>query len=422
MKKKSNLPFFYLTLLSSLTADALLSFIVPVLVYAYTLDIGMSGLAYGIEWLVRLMVVPVIGRKIDTMGIRPCAIFFDSLKIVACLGFIGCLSSIDNYLTLAVVAGIFGSLVALSNAQTLIVYEKYISEITDEHDGRLERYANFISRADQLAMILGPLIGFFVYGIGIEVAVYLAIPLILLNLYFFISRRYLHAYTINAVAAPVISETENPTKSPLSVMMSSGLFAVLLLIVIASFFSNMLDGTVEAAGVAVIFSNMNLPMSYFAFINIAAGLVGVMATFVFSRLYRKETEVFMLTLVVILEFIAGLGLFLCFEKFSGFILCYALCIGSKILRITLTRIYRIRLIPKQSFASLSSIMTVMGQSSLPLVGLLLYISKQLTLRPEYIIVVAAFMVLTCYVFLIQRWQLKPHAIEQHLHHEEKIKT
>ena len=84
---KPQSPFFYFVLLVTLTGDMLLSFTATILVYAHTQDIAMSGLVYAMEWSSRLLLIPLIGRWIDTQGIRQCAIFFDSCKIVACLLF-----------------------------------------------------------------------------------------------------------------------------------------------------------------------------------------------------------------------------------------------------------------------------------------------------------------------------------------------
>lgn len=68
---------------------------------------------------------------------------------------------IKAHTALAVTTGFFCSLIALSNAQTLIVYEKYIVALNKCLQGRLDSHANFISQADQFAMILEPLIVFF---------------------------------------------------------------------------------------------------------------------------------------------------------------------------------------------------------------------------------------------------------------------
>lgn len=122
---------------------------------------AMSWLVYCIEWSSRFLLILFMGRWVDTLGIRYSSIFFDICKIVACFLFLGAMYMIKAHTALAVTTGFFCSLIALSNAQTLIVYEKYIVALNKCLQGRLDSHANFISQADQFAMILEPLIVFF---------------------------------------------------------------------------------------------------------------------------------------------------------------------------------------------------------------------------------------------------------------------
>jgi hypothetical protein len=386
----------------------LLNFQATILVYAYTQDIAMSGLFYCIEWSSRLLLIPFMGRWIDTLGIRYCSICFDTCKIVACFLFLGAVHMIKEHTALAVITGFFCSLISLSNAQTLIVYEKYIVELNKCQKSRLDRHANFISQADQYAMIVGPLIGLFFCKKSVAFIVCTAIGAYLINLYFFVSRRYLVAYKLDTLQA-YTAEYETTQEESLWTSVGSllrqdaTLAGILFVVVLGNFFSNMLDGTVESAGVAVIFQDMHKPMEHYAFIMIAGGGVGVVATTIFSKIYSAERETLLLLIVVVLEWVAGLGIFASFHHFTAFVFFYALCIGSKVIRGILTRMYRMRTLPSNCFASVSSLVTVLGQLSLPVVGLLLYGTKQYNLLPQFIVLACSFMVLVSCIILLIKW-------------------
>ena len=396
--------FFYFVLLVTLTGDMLLSFTATILVYAHTQDIAMSGLVYAMEWSSRLLLIPLIGRWVDTQGIRQCAIFFDSCKIVACLLFWRATYMIETPTTLAITTGVFCGLIALSNAQTLIVYEKYVADLDKlQPESRLDAYANLISKADQFAMVLGPLLGFFLFKKSLTGVMLMAMIAYLTNLYFFVTKRYAAAHRLESPKTPTAKEQCIWTGIGTLWHQERVLIGTLMLIVTGNFFSNMLDGTVEAAGVAVVFEQMHQPIEYYAFILIAAGGVGVVATMLFSKLYRTNKETLLLLSVVLLEGLAGVGLLINFHNFISFIFFYALCIGSKIIRGTLTRLYRMRTLPSNLFASVSSLMTVLGQLSLPLVGLLLYNAPEHHLRPQYIILVWTVIILACSLALYMRW-------------------
>ncbi|MCG9526216.1 MFS transporter, partial [Providencia rettgeri] len=52
---------FFLMLFCVLTADGLMVFLTPVLVYQLTGSIEYSGLSYALWWLPRILIIPLIG-------------------------------------------------------------------------------------------------------------------------------------------------------------------------------------------------------------------------------------------------------------------------------------------------------------------------------------------------------------------------
>ncbi|MGL4505652.1 MAG: MFS transporter, partial [Aeromonas sobria] len=65
--------------------DQILQFAVPLLVYRSTGSIALSGLAFFIEWLPRLISLPLAGVFADRVGGRRVYILADGLRAAACV-------------------------------------------------------------------------------------------------------------------------------------------------------------------------------------------------------------------------------------------------------------------------------------------------------------------------------------------------
>lgn len=144
-------------------------------------------------------------------------------------------------------------------------------------------------------------------------------------------------------------------------------------------------------------------MEYYAFMLMASGGGGGSGYHCFFKDYGAERETLLLLIVVVLEWLAGVGIFVSFHHFMRFVFFYALCIWSKIIRGILTCMYCMRTLPSNYFSSVSSLVTVLGRLSLPVVGLLLYSIKQYDLIPQFIILACAFIVFVSCIILLIKW-------------------
>lgn len=149
-------------LLLVLTADGLLVFLVPVMVYGLTGSLALSGLAYAMAWLPRIFVTPLVGASVDRWGIRPVSVISDTVKLSGCVMMVAVLLHDPGPLTVTLLGGVLSGLVAIGNAQSLIAYEKMIALTSKDVD----RDVNRLCRIDQLAMVLGPLAGLIGYASG----------------------------------------------------------------------------------------------------------------------------------------------------------------------------------------------------------------------------------------------------------------
>ncbi|WP_428241170.1 MFS transporter [Gynuella sp.] len=373
--KSSMPPVFFYPLLISLLGDLVVSLLAPILVYQYTQSLSLSGLAYAIEWLIRIVMVPLFGKLVDDSGIKKSSILFDCLKLVACL-FIALITVsgvIQSEVYFALLLAVLGGFISVANAQLIIIYEKYISE---NHVYRLniERNSVFITIADQLAMILGALIVIASY----KMLAVLFVTVILsysVNLYFFL---FIYKEETPDASGQVSDFEDNQKHTSVQV---GQLFLMLFIasISVSAFFSNIIDGLVEASGSYVIQSENDMPIELYALISASAGVIGFITSSLTQRLLSMNVRVRNIyCFSVILELIFGLLLFHYYYAFPALLIFYAFCIGSKIPRIVIMRKMRIELIPQAHFAKLSSLIVSISQSALPVIGVLIFYSKNNT--------------------------------------------
>lgn len=353
--------FFYM-LFFVLTADGLMVFLTPVIVYQLTTSIEYSGLTYALWWLPRLFLIPLIGKYIDTLGIRPIAVISDGCKIVGCLFLL--LTHFTSDLMIAISFGLIGSLISIGNSQTLISYEKIIALISHHK----EYHINLMSRMDFLGMIIGPFIGIVFIDLGYKYL--LVIPCLF---YFINAIFFLFFYARKKV------NTENITNSEEHVFFTKKIIyifssPILLFSVFIAIGNNMFDGLIESSGTALIDQVMNLPIKYYGFIDIVAGIFGVLGTYLYSYLNQYISRVW-LTIISISIITISSSLLVFFQSsIMIFIICYAVSIIGKVFSGNVLRILRIEIIPINQLASVSSLIILLNQMILPIVGGLLFFS------------------------------------------------
>ena len=350
-----------LLLLLVLSADALLVFLLPVMVYAQTASLAWSGLAYAMTWLPRIGVTPLVGRSIDRWGVRKVSVLSDVLKCAGCLCVVLMLSAAPDALTVTLLGGLLSGLVAIGNAQSLIAYEKMIALVSRDVD----RDVNLLCRIDQLAMVTGPLCGFLCYAAGVEALLLLAAVLYVSNALCYAFSRVVPDNRCEAAPDATV-----PGPGNLKLILST---PVLVSSVVLAVGNNAFDGLVEAGAVSLIDRAMQLPIEYFAFVDVCAGVCGVAATLLYPRLAAAVPALRLFSAAALLTVVASALMVLSQAYLPGFLVLYALNIAGKVFMTNFCRGLRIRLVPVERLASVSSLMVLMNQAVLPVVGMTLYL-------------------------------------------------
>ncbi|UZE31387.1 MFS transporter [Pseudomonas asplenii] len=374
----------------ALTADALMTFMVPVVVYLLTGSIEYSGLSYAVWWLPRLLLIPMIGQCIDNVGIRPLSIISDIIKTAGCL-FLIFQNSADP-LVISIMFGVVGSLVSIGNSQTLISYEKIIATLSRAR----EHHINLMSRMDFLAMVIGPVVGILLIDFGYKYL--LIIPCLL----YFLNAGYFSWVRLNPIK-------KVNSKNPGSVVgrqavSSLGFIAsvpVLLGVIFLSMGNNMFDGLIESSGAALVELNMNMPVKYFGVIDIVAGAFGVLGTYAYgaTRIRMKRPRLLLMGLF----FVVFPSLFLIAfpASFVIFVLCYAMSIFGKVVCGNVGRMIRIEVIPLHRLASTSSVIVMLNQSVLPIVGMSLFFWGKSTDVVYFLMMLSVMVTLASGCFLVR---------------------
>ncbi|QDX31476.1 MFS transporter [Dickeya poaceiphila] len=350
-------------------ADGLMVFLIPVLVYAETQSLVYSGLSYSIGWLPRIVLTPVLGVLIDRMGVRPVSIASDATKAFGCLLLCLVLNFAEQPLILALACGLLGAGVSIGNAQTITAVEKLIAA----HSRYIDRDANLLTRLDLLGMVLGPVMGMLLYEYGFLTLLYIAATLYLCNAYYFLTSRLFSSTSEFSPKNKIKASHSAPKKRfPLLIIIRNP-FIILMIVLAAG--NNMFDGLVESSGAALIKNQMELPVKYFGFIDICAGAAGFLSTLVYGAALNRLSREALLATGLGLIVIASLLLTTTLDQLGAFLTFYALGIVGKVFTGNIMRTLRLTLIPYERLASTSSLILMLNQSVLPLMGGFLFLSE-----------------------------------------------
>src|SRR3990167_2696141 len=145
--------FMIIRFFSSL-GDQILLFTIPLLVYKATHNIAMSGLAFFIEWLPRVLSLPFAGSLTDQFGGRRIYLFADFIRAMMCiLGFI--LINLLPHFTFYIASLLMGGC-AFFYAQAFIAQESTIPTMVASTD--LHKAQSMIQTLEQTTLVVGPFV------------------------------------------------------------------------------------------------------------------------------------------------------------------------------------------------------------------------------------------------------------------------
>ncbi|MCW7762559.1 MFS transporter [Photorhabdus luminescens] len=144
-----------------LLADQVALLAIPVAIYVLTNDVTWSGLALIIQWLPRIIALPILGGLVDRWNLRNQYLLIDIIRSLVSL----ILVWIDNAHALMVIAGIL----SLLNGYAFIILEYSIATRMDSD--KLVQNQSWLQVIENSTRVAGPALGGFFLTIGfIELA------------------------------------------------------------------------------------------------------------------------------------------------------------------------------------------------------------------------------------------------------------
>ncbi|WP_118180044.1 MFS transporter [Paraburkholderia phosphatilytica] len=151
-------PAFFSSLFLARLADQILLFLVPLVVFQTTHQATWSGIAFFIEALPRYLVFPVCGALCDRVSPIKVLRLSQLYRALACLGGIvgfAAIGGIGWLIALSAFCGVFTS-------QGLVAREVLLPQVFKTH--RFERVLSWSQLAEQLGVVLGPMLAALLLG------------------------------------------------------------------------------------------------------------------------------------------------------------------------------------------------------------------------------------------------------------------
>jgi MFS family permease len=135
-------------------ATTTMAFVVPLMVYTITHNIAWSGASFTLEWLPRLMAIPIAGPFVDRLGATRFFVIADSMRAVVLAGAAIVLFNNPRAWVVVVATAIITGMLAQS---TFVAAEKLGVEVTGT---RSLHYVQAVQVGiDQVVQVLGPIVG-----------------------------------------------------------------------------------------------------------------------------------------------------------------------------------------------------------------------------------------------------------------------
>ena len=350
----------------STVGDQLLQFAVPLIVYAATGSVSLAGLAFMLEWLPRLVSLPVAGLLTDRFGGRRIYTVADGLRAVACVATVLALVRLPGHafgLTAVLMA-----LCAFCYAQAFIALESTVPDLVPKED---------LAKAQSLLQMINNGAGVFGPALGGALLIWIR-PTELLwvaGAMFAVSACGVLALKGLAGQGPVRAGA--PRRSVVDDLRVGvrGLTAkpVLLSLVALSMVLNLMVGFAMATGAALTVGHFKQRDSVFASLQMAVGALSIVAFVLMPWLLRRVSVYRIGTAAFAVSGIGGVLIGVA-PAFPVYVLGYGLCIGLCGLFNVFIRLERLHWIDPQERGRVISLIVLLNQSTMPIAGLLVAVT------------------------------------------------
>jgi MFS family permease len=343
-------------------ADQFLLFAIPLLVYRSTGSVAASGLVFLIEWLPRVLFVPIAGVLADRVdGYRLYLIADVTRAFLASAAFLAVLLWPG---TTVVTLSILAASMSLASVQAYIAMETTLPRfVPQEH---MVRAQSTIQGTEQASMVLGPAIAALLSAVLGTTDLLLATGLLfgLTAINILTLRGSLQQAVTNAEATTVrrvLSSVAEGARTLFKLPAMVGLVGLTMLV-------NLMVGVGMATSAAITTGTFGKSDRFFGILSFAEGLLSIMIFFVIPRLSRRITPLHAILGTFVIICIGGMAIGQA-STFWQFAVGYALLLGTVGILNVFIRAERVRRIPREHLGKTIGVIVLLNQISLPISGL-----------------------------------------------------
>lgn len=342
--------------------DQILQFAVPLLVYRSTGSVALSGLAFFIEWLPRLISLPLAGVFADRVGGRRVYILADGLRAAACVvtALIMTLWPSSGIAPIMVMM----ALCAFCYAQAFIALETTLPQLVPPAD--MAKAQSWLQVTNNGTSVLGP-------ALAATLLIWLPASQLIWGCALGFALSATGVLGLTRGAAPAASPmTSNKTLLP---ELRVGLYAllaqpILLRLVGLAMLVNLIVGLVLATAAPMTLGLFGQSDQTLASVQLAMGLISICAFLLMPWLLRR-VAVYWIGQLAFLLILAGGLILATAPTFGWYLLGCGLSYGLCGLFNVFIRTERLHWIAEQQRGRVISLMVLLNQLSLPLAGLII---------------------------------------------------
>ncbi|MDN3611308.1 MFS transporter [Vibrio ostreicida] len=372
-----------LGLISSLLADQVIMFLIPIIVFNQTNSFFYSGVAYAIEWIPRVIIIPFSGYFIDKFGEGVVLKISRGVRSVT----IAIISSslYVEYSLSPLILGLLGSLISISNGQSILSFETYSSKTLDGNE-LSEEHAR-IFRLDQISLFISPLLSFALMELAsfsfFDVSMF---AIVLLGLSFLCMER-LDFKNDNEKNKKV----SHFFKESISEILSN---KVLMLFCLVSMSNNFISGVVEASAPGLIVENYKLGEGFFSMVMVIPSLFGIAFLSIIPVMNKSIGRIGAYSFASFMMVVFSLTTFLS-SGFHWYIMSYSMSIGFVLIVGNYIRSRRGEIIAKKNMGGTIAVMSSINAISLPLSGFAVSYFSELSTNFIWLIIPPSIVLIVC---------------------------
>lgn len=348
-------PVFLIARFLSLLADQMALIAIPIAVYVITNDVSWSGIAIAVQWLPRIIFLPILGALVDRYALRGQYAMIDVMRAVLAVSLV----FVNDLALMLSVAG----LLSLLNGYAFVILEYTVANRFDADE--LPRNQSLLQMIENLSRVVGPALAglmLSVVDLGWTMAICAAL--------------FACGFGLTLIAFPTQSggstkKTKN--KDALGLPASFGLLwhvRPLRRLTGLTFGVNLLDGALMTVLPAIVITRLGQSEAVIGYIHSAAAIAVIVTMLILSRVVDRS-RVSVLGFAAMAVSIVAVSAMALAPHLSIFVGGFILYMIAHSVFVLFLRVERIRHIPTHSLGIVLGALIAVILSSMPLSGALI---------------------------------------------------